>query len=207
MTTRRRRLPGPPPPRGRSGRFGLLPPLAMCATSVKAPQLGADVDLLPQDARELASLGRALEAREAAARVGAAARLVPARDEDTVTGREAEQLALRRLPAAAGALPQRDAYEGSSSACSTGIPAGTSCCAATSASGATGGSSESASAGSATGGVESGSSSVASGMTPAASASSSCVSACGGVVSSSAASGRASSASPATLPAGGAPST
>src|SRR6266536_2005297 len=35
MTTRRLRLPGPPPPRGRSGRFGLLPPLAISSPQCK----------------------------------------------------------------------------------------------------------------------------------------------------------------------------
>src|SRR5690348_3388494 len=146
MTTRLRRPAGPPPPRGRSGRFGLLPPLAMalskfllprgdgfadaaCSISVKAPQLGADAHLLPQHAGEGAAGRRALEARAVAARVGTAARLGSTRDERAVAGREAEQLALRSPPAAAGAGPQRlRAYEDSSSAdsTSTGIPAGTS---------------------------------------------------------------------------------
>src|SRR6266568_9402679 len=107
MTTRRRPLAAPPPPRGRSGRFGLLPPLAMAVTSVKARQLGPDSHLLPQDPREHAARDRALEARQTAARVGAAARLCPAGHEDAVAGREAEQLALRRPPAAAGAPPKR----------------------------------------------------------------------------------------------------
>src|SRR5439155_1920542 len=75
ITTRRRRPPAPPPPRGRSGRFGLLPPLAIGHISVKALQLGADVDLPAQDPREPAALGGTLEAREAAARVGAASGL------------------------------------------------------------------------------------------------------------------------------------
>src|SRR3954453_5476398 len=71
MTTRRRRPPAPPPPRGRSGRFGLLPPLAIGHVSVKALQLRPDPDLLPQDTREHAAVGRSFEARQAAARVGA----------------------------------------------------------------------------------------------------------------------------------------
>src|SRR6476646_3936248 len=117
MTTRRRRPPAPPPPRGRSGRFGLLPPLAMCHISVKALQLRPDADLLPQDARKHAAVGRSFQARKAAARVGAAPGLVPTGHERTLSGREAEQLALRRPPAAAGATPLRfRAYEGSSSA-------------------------------------------------------------------------------------------
>ena len=113
---------GPPPPRGRSGRFGLLPPLAMVASSVKAPQLRPDADLLSKDAREPAAPGRALEAREAAAGVGAAARLVPAGHEDALAGREPQQLALRRAPAAAGAAPHRLArYDSSSAGASTSI--------------------------------------------------------------------------------------
>src|SRR5581483_10757512 len=108
MTTRRRRPPpAPPPPRGRSGRFGLLPPLAIRHISVKAPQLGPDADLLPQDARERAMSRRALEAGEVPAGVDAAPPLGSARDEHAVSCCEAEQLALRRAPAAAGAAPQR----------------------------------------------------------------------------------------------------
>jgi hypothetical protein len=115
MTTRR--LPaGPPPPRGRSGRFGLLPPLAIGDISVKTPQLRPDADLLPQDAREHAPLGCALEAREAAARVGATARLVAPGDEGSLAGRKPEQVALRRAPATAGATPRRLALYDSSSA-------------------------------------------------------------------------------------------
>src|SRR5205807_1201805 len=90
MTTRRRPLAAPPPPRGRSGRFGLLPPLAMAVTSVKAPQLRPDSHLLPQDAREHAARGRALEARQAAAGVRAAARLRATGHKDAAFGREAE---------------------------------------------------------------------------------------------------------------------
>src|SRR5262249_30739679 len=91
MTTRRRRPPAPPPPRGRSGRFGLLPPLAIGHISVKAPQLGADADLLTEDTREHAAIRRALEASEVATRVDAAARLAPTGDEDAVAGREPKQ--------------------------------------------------------------------------------------------------------------------
>jgi len=159
MTTRRRRPGGPPPPRGRSGRFGLLPPLAMalpnvlsprgdgsagaaCSISVKTSQLRSHAHLPPQDAGERAARRRALEARDAAARVGATARLGAAGDEIAVAGREAEQFALRRPPTAARAGPQRlRAYEGSSSGCSTGMPAGTSSGSATSASTGTSGSS------------------------------------------------------------------
>src|SRR6185369_4916956 len=107
MTTRRRRPPAPPPPRGRSGRFGLLPPLAIGHISVKAPQLRPDADLLPQDAREHAATCRAVEARGSPTRVGAAARLVAAGHERAVAGGKAQQLALRRPAAAAGAAPHR----------------------------------------------------------------------------------------------------
>src|SRR5207302_1264207 len=93
----------PPPPRGRSGRFGLLPPLAMAFTSVKASQLRPDADVPAQGAGEHPALDRAVEARQAAARVGAATRLGSAGDESAVAGREPEQVALRRPPAAAGA--------------------------------------------------------------------------------------------------------
>jgi hypothetical protein len=95
----------------------------MLATSVKAPQLGPDAHLLPQGAREHASLHRSVEAPETAAGVRAAPGLPAPRDEDAVTGGEADELALRRAPAAAGAAPQRGGYESSSSA--TGSTAGT----------------------------------------------------------------------------------
>jgi len=124
MTTRRRRPPAPPPPRGRSGRFGLLPPLAIGHISVKALQLRPDADLLPQDARKHAAVGRSFEARKAAARVGATPWLAAAGHEHALTRRETEQLALRRPLAAARATPLRfRAYEDSSSAVgSTGMP-------------------------------------------------------------------------------------
>src|SRR5437763_14970447 len=104
MTTRRRRLPGPPPPRGRSGRFG-LPPLAMRLLSVKTCECGIDLDALPEDSREPVPHGRALEAHEAPAGVDAAARHIAAGHERAVTGAEAHQLALRGAPAAARARP------------------------------------------------------------------------------------------------------
>src|SRR5512133_2971844 len=172
MTTRRRRPPAPPPPRGRSGGFGLLPPLAIGHISVKAPQLGPDADVLPQDTREHATVRRSFEARQAAARVGTAARLAAAGHEDSLACREAEQLALRRAPAAACAAPLRfRAYEGSSSAVgSTGIPAGTSSGSATSASAASG-SSPSAGGSSATGSASSTASSASTGSASVSSAS------------------------------------
>jgi len=119
----------------------------MAGTSVKALQLGPDADVLSQDPGEHPARGRTLEAREVAARIRTTARLVSPGHENAVAGGEAEQLALRRAPAAARAAPQWVGYEGSSSDCSTGIPAGTSSGSATSASGATGASVESTSGG------------------------------------------------------------
>src|SRR5215468_2117177 len=131
MTTRRRRPPVPPP-RGRSGRFGLLPPLAIGHISVKALQLRPDVDLLPQYAGEHAAICCAVEAREAATRVNAAAGLAPTSHEDSVAGREAEQLGLRRPPTAAGAAPHGftpyDSSFAEASVNSIGIPSVSSSC-------------------------------------------------------------------------------
>jgi hypothetical protein len=79
---------------------------AACSISVKAPQLGPDLDLLPQDAREHATRGRALDAREAVARISAAPRFRATRHEDAAARREAKQLPLRRPPAAAGTAPK-----------------------------------------------------------------------------------------------------
>src|SRR5439155_7275320 len=126
MTTRRRRLPGPPPPRGRSGRFGLLPPLAMAATSVEVPQFRPYAQLLSKDTREHPALCSAVEARQVPARVGAAARLLPAGHENAFSGREAEQIALRRAPAAARAasrgLVPYDSSSAGGSLASIGMP-------------------------------------------------------------------------------------
>src|SRR5947208_14050442 len=137
MTARRRRPPGPPPPRGRSGRLGLLPPLAIGHISVEAAQLRSDADLLLQDVDEPSALGRALEACEVAARVGAPPRLAAAGHECSVASGEPKQITLRRPPAAAGATPQWHASYDSSCGCSTGMPAGTSSGLAISASAAT----------------------------------------------------------------------
>src|SRR5882672_10168918 len=160
MTTRRLRLPGPLPPRGRSGRFG-LPPLAICLLSVKPCECRIDLDGPPQSPRERPLLLRPLEADESPAGVRAAARRLAGLDELAVLGREAQQLALRRVPAAANAAPDGIRHYASSrvppsSLGSTGIPAGTSCSGATPACGETAGSSGSVSAGFVTGGVESG---------------------------------------------------
>jgi hypothetical protein len=79
----------------------------MAVTSVKVPQLRPDPDLLPQDAREHPARRCALEAGEAATRVGAPARLGAAGDEHALARREAEQVALRRPPAATDACSLR----------------------------------------------------------------------------------------------------
>src|SRR5207248_803569 len=92
MTTRRRRLPGPAPPRGRSGRLGLLPPLAICLLSVKPGELGIDPDGRAQGAGERALPQRPLEAAGAAAGVRAAAGLYGVRDQDAVPGGETHEL-------------------------------------------------------------------------------------------------------------------
>jgi hypothetical protein len=60
----------------------------MCRTSVKAPQLRPDADLLPQGAREHAAFARAVEAGEVAARVDTAARLLTTAHEDAAAGGE-----------------------------------------------------------------------------------------------------------------------
>src|SRR6476469_5996727 len=119
MTTRRRRPAGPPPPRGRSGRFG-LPPLAIRSFSVKTPQCGVDSDGLLEDTCELPTLHGSLEARYVAARGRATPGLRPPRDEYAVASREPDEVTLRGAPAAAGARPQRlRTYDSSSAATST----------------------------------------------------------------------------------------
>src|SRR5436305_13293757 len=103
MTTRRRR-PGPPgPPRGRIGLFGR----SAIGTSVKPGQSGIDLDCATQRARERASPGGPLEAREPTAGVDAAALESRARRQDAVAGDEADELALRSPPPAAGARADR----------------------------------------------------------------------------------------------------
>jgi len=62
----------------------------MFATSVKAPQLRADAHLLPQDPREPAALGGAVEAREDPTCVDPAAGLCSARDEHALASGEAQ---------------------------------------------------------------------------------------------------------------------
>ena len=97
----------------------------MAVTSVKATQLRPYAQLYSQDAGKHPALGRAFETGEVAARVGAAAGLCPAGDENAFPSREAEQIALRRRPAAAGAAPHGLAPYDSSSAgvsASIGIP-------------------------------------------------------------------------------------
>jgi hypothetical protein len=75
----------------------------MAATSVKALQLRPDADSRPQDTCEHSALCRALETREFAARIGAAAVLGSAGDESAVASDEPKQVALRRAPATADA--------------------------------------------------------------------------------------------------------
>src|SRR5436190_11507230 len=103
MTTRRRR-PGPPaPPRGRIGLFGR----SAIDTSVKPGQRRIDPHRAPQRAGEGAVRGRALEAREPAARVDAAALELRARGQRPLARDEADELVLRRAPPAAGAGSDR----------------------------------------------------------------------------------------------------
>src|SRR5712691_10008454 len=109
MTTRRLRLPGPLPPRGRSGRFG-LPPLAISLLSVKTCEFRIDPDGLSQHPRKPPLRLGPLEADQAPAGVGAAPRRPAAFDEHAVSGREAQELALWRAPAAADAAPHRLAH-------------------------------------------------------------------------------------------------
>src|SRR5581483_2730659 len=138
MTTRRRLPAAPPPPRGRSGRFG-LPPLAIRLTSVDAPERGIDPHGDAQRLREASAGTGPLEAAQVAARVHAAARLVATGDELAVADHETDEVALLRTPAAAGAAPNRlhdYSDSGTSDSTSTGIPAGISSSGATSASGA-----------------------------------------------------------------------
>jgi len=99
----------------------------MTATSVKAPQLRPDLQLLPQNACEHAVFCGALEAGETLTRVRAAAGFVTPGYKNAFAGSETQQLALRRPPATAGATPKRHAgYEPSSaeavSAASIGMP-------------------------------------------------------------------------------------
>src|SRR3954451_17220894 len=151
MTTRRRRLPGPAPPRGRSGRFG-LPPFAIQLLSVKR---GIDSDGAPERAGKGVSLDGLAEAG-LVAHPGSAAGGRPSRDEDPVLRRETDEVGLRLHGDAADTSSGRDYADSSSAATvSTGIPAGTSSSGATSALGDTGGSSPST-AGVWTGAAESG---------------------------------------------------
>jgi len=79
--------------------------VAYLPISVEALQRRIDGDGLFEDAVEAAARERPLEAEQAPAGVGAAARFCATHDEDAVAGRKAEQLALRCPPAAAGAPP------------------------------------------------------------------------------------------------------
>src|SRR5439155_23431969 len=78
---------------------------ACSSSSVEGAQSLIDLDGSPQGPAERAPRGRPLEARKAAARVGAAAAPTVSRDEPRAVGREPEQLSLRCLPAAADTAP------------------------------------------------------------------------------------------------------
>src|SRR5438876_8497634 len=99
-----RRLPrGLAPPRGLIGLFGLF---AMnVRPSVEAAEHRIDRDALPEHAVEASSGQGPFEAEQPLARVDAAAGKRPARPELAVDGREAYELRLRGLAAAAGARP------------------------------------------------------------------------------------------------------
>src|SRR5206468_3973099 len=104
MTTRR--LPrGPAPPRGLIGLFGLF---AMnSALSVEARQRRIDSYALPQHAVEPAARQCPLEAEQPSTRVHAASREHPPGSQLAPDRGEAQQIALRRLAAAAGATANR----------------------------------------------------------------------------------------------------
>src|ERR671934_2266724 len=116
------------------GRFGRFDPdsFAITGSSVERCQFWFDQDVPLQRPAEGPPRDGALETGEAAARVGAAPRLRTGRDEPPLFRDEPQELALRRLPAAADAAPDRlgHALGDSSSAPpsgSSGMPAGTSC--------------------------------------------------------------------------------
>jgi hypothetical protein len=73
--------------------------------SVKTCERGIDLDGAAQRPCERPLRRRPLEADEAPAGVRAAARRLAGLDEPSVLGREAQQLALARAPAAADAAP------------------------------------------------------------------------------------------------------
>ncbi|HEY2373337.1 MAG TPA: hypothetical protein VGH82_12495 [Gaiellaceae bacterium] len=75
--------------------------------SVKTGECGIDLDGRPQDTGETALCSRPLETLEPAARVDPAAGRGPAGDEAAAGGGEALKLALRRLPPATCAPPDR----------------------------------------------------------------------------------------------------
>ena len=111
MTTRRFRPPGAW--RGRTGLFGRFPfefpfeSAISVPTSVEASERLIDPDGRLQRAGEAAVGDRALEALEPAARVHASPGLLRAGRQRALAGDEADELFLRRLPAAAGAGPDR----------------------------------------------------------------------------------------------------
>src|SRR6266545_7877195 len=116
------------------GRFGLFGPdsFAITPSSVERCQFGFDPDVPLQRPVEGSPRDCPFEAGEPPAGVGTPAGLVRSRHEHAVLGDEAQELALQRLPAAAGAAPDRLRHAAgvssppSSCAGSTGSPAGTS---------------------------------------------------------------------------------
>src|ERR671934_447910 len=115
------------------GRFGRFDPdsFAITCSSVERCQFWFDQDVAPQRPPEGTPGDGALEAGKAPARVRAAPLLRAGRDEPPLLRDEPQKLALRRLPAAADAAPDRlgHAVGDSSSAPpsgSSGMPAGTS---------------------------------------------------------------------------------
>src|SRR2546421_8749988 len=94
------------------GRFGLFGPdsFAITSSSVERCQFRFDSDVPSERPVESPPRRRSLEAREPAAGIGASPRLIHARHELPIPRREAQELALRRLPAAADATPDRLAH-------------------------------------------------------------------------------------------------
>src|SRR5215831_5342507 len=114
------------------GRFGLFDPesFAITGSSVERCQFRFDLDVLPERSVEGPPRHSPLEAGEAPACIGAAAGLSCPGDEQALSRDESQELALRRLAAAADAAPDRLGHAAGApsppSSCSTGIPAGTS---------------------------------------------------------------------------------
>ena len=104
MTTRRLRPPGPPP-RGRIGLFGL--PLAIQASSVETRERRVHPHRPPQRAIERRARDAARSKHARRRHVYALRPRARGRNELAVPRRKAQQVRLRRLPAAADARPDR----------------------------------------------------------------------------------------------------